>query len=170
MIFLAMDKKNRARLKALEALETGRREATTDPDPLPDSHPIREGHIRPIADLTPDARKYFDAIADFLDEKGLLEVVDVLVLTLLAKNLTLWIDLSNRITSVDDVVQTFENGTSNISGIQTAKDRIEGQVLKLSAKLGLSPMDRAKLFGAATAASQMNQNQTSGDALDKFLD
>lgn len=164
-----MDEKNRARLKALEALETGRHEAQSEPPPTSETHTIRSGEIRPIADLDPDARRYFDAIADFLDERGLLEVVDVLILTLLAKNLTLWIDLSNRISSADDIVQTFENGTSNISGIQTAKDRIEGQVLKLSAKLGLSPMDRAKLFGAATSAAQLNQNQTSGDELDRFL-
>ena len=130
----------------------GGAESTGDPqDP--------EGEIRPIADLTPEAREYFDAIADFLDAKGLLEVVDVLALTMLSKNLTLWISISNQIHGVDDVVQTFDNGSTNISGLQTAKDRIEASVLKLCGRLGLSPLDRAKLFGAATAASSANSNK-----------
>ena len=108
-------------------------------------------------------------VADFLDAKGLLEVVDVLALTMLAKNLTLWIDISNQITGPEDVIQVFENGSSNISGLQTAKDRIEASVLKLCARLGLSPLDRAKLFGAATAAASANSNKNDGDDLDQFL-
>jgi len=148
----------------------GRRQATKDEEiSTNDSHKIARGEIRPIADLTPEARAYFDAIADFLDAKGLLEVVDSLALTILAKNLTLWISISNQIEGVEDVIQTFENGSSNISGLQTAKDRIEASVLKLSSRLGLSPLDRAKLFGAATAAASANSKQSEGDDLDEFL-
>lgn len=166
-----MDQKTDERLRALEALELGRREATKDSEiSTKDAHKIARGEIRPIADLTPQARQYFDAIADFLDSKGLLEVVDSLALTMLAKNLTLWISISNQIEGVDDVIQTFENGSSNISGLQTAKDRIEASVLKLCARLGLSPLDRAKLFGAATAASSANSKRSEGDDLDQFLE
>lgn len=165
-----MDPKTDARLRALSALEAGRQEAIRDQETNPqETHQIRKGEIRPIADLTPAAREYFDAIADFLDAKGLLEVVDVLALTMLAKNLTLWIDISNQITGPEDVIQVFENGSSNISGLQTAKDRIEASVLKLCARLGLSPLDRAKLFGAATAAASANSNKNDGDDLDQFL-
>ena len=165
-----MDPKNDARLRALEALEAGRQKAVREEEQNPQkTHKIRRGEIRPIADLTPEAREYFDAIADFLDAKGLLEVVDVLALTMLSKNLTLWISISNQIHGVDDVVQTFDNGSTNISGLQTAKDRIEASVLKLCGRLGLSPLDRAKLFGAATAASSANSKQSEGDDLDQFL-
>lgn len=165
-----MDPKTDARLRALSALEAGRQEAIREEDTSPqETHQIRKGEIRPIADLTPAAREYFDAIADFLDAKGLLEVVDVLALTMLAKNLTLWIDISNQITGPEDVIQVFENGSSNISGLQTAKDRIEASVLKLCARLGLSPLDRAKLFGAATASASANSRQNDGDDLDQFL-
>jgi len=165
-----MTDKTDERIRALQALEDGRRQATKENQESPkDTHKIQRGEIRPIADLTPQAREYFDAIADFLDAKGLLEVVDSLALTMLAKNLTLWISISDQIQGVDDVIQTFENGSSNISGLQTAKDRIEASVLKLCARLGLSPLDRAKLFGAATAASATNTKQTEGDDLDQFL-
>lgn len=164
-----MKDKTSSRLRALSALETGRQQAKEEGKSSNDPHKITGGEIVPIADLSPEARQYFDAVADFLDSKGLLEIVDSLTLTMLAKNLTLWISISNRIQDVDDVVQVFENGTSNVSGLQTAKDKIEAAVLKLCSRLGLSPLDRAKLFGAATAAANANTKANEGDELDDFL-
>ena len=68
---------------------------------------------------------------------------------MLAKNVALWRDIAERITSADDLIQTFDNGSTNVSAMQSAKDKAESAILKIAARLGLSPMDRAKLFGAA---------------------
>lgn len=129
----------------------------------------RAGHVRPVVKLDAKGRAYFDAVVDYLDEKGLLETVDTLLLTMLAKTLSLWRQIVLQINTVDDLVQTFENGTSNVTGLQTAKDKAEATILKLSSKLGLSPQDRAKLFGAVNAANDARNKSAEGDELDRFL-
>lgn len=127
------------------------------------------GSVAPVCKLSHRERGYFNALVEFLDSRGLLETVDTLLLTMLAKNVSIWREISERIKGVDDLVQVFENGTSNVSGLQTAKDKSEAAILRLSAKLGLSPLDRAKLFGAASSTELAKTKSNDGDDLDKFL-
>jgi phage terminase small subunit len=54
--------------------------------------------------------------------------------------------------------------------MQSAKDKAETAILKIAARLGLSPMDRAKLFGAATQMANTKDKQNDGDDLDRFMD
>jgi len=126
--------------------------------------------VVPACKLSRRERAYFNAVVAFLDDRGLLETVDSLLLSMLAKNVALWRDIAERITSADDLVQTFENGTTNVSAMQSAKDKAETAILKIAARLGLSPLDRAKLFGAASQMENTKDNQNDGDDLDKFMD
>lgn len=96
--------------------------------------------------------------------RGFVVVVDV------GKNVALWRDIAERITSADDLIQTFDNGSTNVSAMQSAKDKAESAILKIAARLGLSPMDRAKLFGAAAQIENTKNKQNDGDDLDAFMD
>lgn len=49
--------------------------------------------------------------------------------------------------SPDDVVQVFENGTSNVSGMYTAYTKAQAAFQGLMSKWGLSPVDREKIAG-----------------------
>jgi len=108
-------------------------------------------------------------VLDYLDATGLLESVDVVTITMLAKNLSMFVMLSREIQTIDDIVQVFENGSSNVTGKMTALSKVQGEVGKLSAKLGLSPMDRARMLGAAVNAANANTKQADGDAIDGLV-
>lgn len=134
-------------------------------EPQPEAKP----KVVPACKLSRRERAYFNAVVAFLDERGLLETVDSLLLSMLAKNVALWRDIAERVSTADDLIQHFENGATNVSALQTAKDKAENAILKISARLGLSPLDRAKLFGAAAQIENTKNKQNEGDDLDKFL-
>lgn len=125
--------------------------------------------LNPIVALDDEGEKMFSMVLEHLDTTGLLEAVDVVTITMLAKNLSMFVMLSREIQTVDDIVQVFENGSSNVSGKMTALSKVQGEVFKLSAKLGLSPMDRARMLGAAVNAANANSKQADGDAIDDLL-
>lgn len=125
--------------------------------------------LNPIVALDDEGEKMFSMVLDHLDTTGLLEAVDVVTITMLAKNLSMFVMLSREIQTVEDIVQTYENGSSNVSGKMTALSKVQGEVFKLSAKLGLSPMDRARMLGAAVNAANANSKQADGDAIDDLL-
>ena len=126
--------------------------------------------VVPACKLSRRERAYFNAVVAFLDERGLLETVDSLLLSMLAKNVALWRDIAERVTTADDLIQHFENGATNVSAMQSAKDKAENAILKISARLGLSPLDRAKLFGAAAQMENTKNKKNDGDELDEFME
>lgn len=135
-----------------------------------DPHTAEKPKVVPACKLSRRERAYFNAVVSFLDERGLLETVDSLLLSMLAKNVALWRDIAERVTTADDLIQHFENGATNVSALQSAKDKAENAILKISARLGLSPMDRAKLFGAAAQIENTKNKQNEGDELDQFME
>jgi len=129
----------------------------------------KNSSLAPIVSLDPEGEKMFSMVLDYLDATGLLESVDVVTITMLAKNLSMFVMLSREIQTIDDIVQVFENGSSNVTGKMTALTKVQGEVGKLSAKLGLSPMDRARMLGAAVNAAQANSKQADGDTIDNLV-
>lgn len=125
--------------------------------------------LKPIVSLDQEGEKMFTMVLDYLHDTGLLESVDVVTITMLAKNLSMFVMLSREIQTIDDIVQVYENGSSNVSGKMTALSKVQGEVGKLSAKLGLSPMDRARMLGAAVNAANANTKQADGDAIDGLV-
>jgi len=125
--------------------------------------------LKPIVSLDHEGERMFTMVQDYLDETGLLESVDVVTITMLAKNLSMFVMLSREIQTVDDIVQVYENGSSNVSGKMTALSKVQGEVSKLSAKLGLSPMDRARMMGAAVNAAAANSKRAKGDEIDDLV-
>ena len=125
--------------------------------------------LKPIVSLDQEGEKMFTMVLDYLHDTGLLESVDVVTITMLAKNLSMFVMLSREIQTIDDIVQVYENGSSNVSGKMTALSKVQGEVAKLSAKLGLSPMDRARMLGAAVNAANANTKQADGDAIDGLV-
>jgi P27 family predicted phage terminase small subunit len=125
--------------------------------------------LKPIVSLDQEGEKMFTMVLDYLTDTGLLESVDVVTITMLAKNLSMFVMLSREIQTIDDIVQVYENGSSNVSGKMTALSKVQGEVAKLSAKLGLSPMDRARMLGAAVNAANANTKQADGDAIDGLV-
>lgn len=130
-------------------------------------HPSSE--LKPIVSLDDEGERMFSMVLDYLSDTGLLESVDVVTITMLAKNLSMFVMLSREIQTIDDIVQVYENGSSNVSGKMTALSKVQGEVGKLSAKLGLSPMDRARMLGAAVNAANANSKQADGDAIDNLV-
>lgn len=125
--------------------------------------------LKPIVSLDDEGERMFSMVLDYLSDTGLLESVDVVTITMLAKNLSMFVMLSREIQTIDDIVQVYENGSSNVSGKMTALSKVQGEVGKLSAKLGLSPMDRARMLGAAVNAANANSKQADGDAIDNLV-
>jgi P27 family predicted phage terminase small subunit len=125
--------------------------------------------LKPIVTLDDEGQSMFQMVLNYLDDTGLLESVDVVTITMLAKNLSMFIMLSREIQTIDDIVQVYENGSSNVSGKMTALSKVQGEVAKLSAKLGLSPMDRARMMGAAVNAANANSKSAEGDEIDRLM-
>lgn len=122
----------------------------------------------PIFRLDHDAERMFQIVVQYLSDRGLIESVDVITITMLAKSLALYVEVARQIHGHRDVIQEYPNGTSNVSGIFTALTKTQEQVLKLSAKLGLSPMDRARIFGAASNVTKARDKSSEGDEIDEL--
>ena len=122
--------------------------------------------MQPIFQLDEDGNRLFNIVVDYLNERGLIESVDVITITMLAKRLAIYIAVARHVHGYGDAIQVYPNGTSNVSGAFTALSKAQDQVLKLSAKLGLSPMDRTRILGAATNAQAATSKASQGDAID----
>lgn len=130
---------------------------------------LNKSELQPIFQLDKEGSRLFDMVISYLDERGLIEQVDVITCTMLAKSLAVYITMARAVQTHHDIVQEFENGSSNVSGAFTAMNKAQDQVMKLSAKLGLSPMDRARIFGAATNAGVANDKAQNGDEIDNLM-
>lgn len=125
--------------------------------------------LQPIFKLDDEGEQLFTMVVDYLSERGLIEQVDIITVSMLAKSLALYIAIARQVHGMEDVIQRYENGTSNVSGAFTALSKAQDQVLKLSAKLGLSPMDRTRILGAVANAGAANDKSAEGDAIDGLL-
>jgi len=130
---------------------------------------IGDGDMQPIFQLDGDGERLFNIVVDYLSERGLIESVDVITITMLAKSLAIYIEVARHMHGYGDAIQIYPNGTSNVSGAFTALSKAQDQVLKLSAKLGLSPMDRSRILGAASNAKAANDKSSEGDDIDELI-
>lgn len=126
-------------------------------------------NLSPIFQLDEQATLMFELVASHLEEKGLVESVDAITISMLAKNLSIYFSVAQMVNNAEDVIQTFDNGSSNVSGAFTALNKAQDQVMKLSAKLGLSPMDRTRILGAASNAMAAQQKAQDGDDIDGLM-
>jgi phage terminase small subunit len=125
--------------------------------------------LTPIFNLDADGDRLFTMVIEYLDERGLIESVDVITVTMLAKSLALYIAAARQVHGIDDMIQVYPNGTSNVSGAFTALSKAQDQVMKLSAKLGLSPMDRTRILGAVVNGGMAVDKSQEGDAIDDLM-
>ena len=153
----------------LQSMRAATSEAKEEVQKVVNNDLTKNSPLKPIVSLDQEGEKMFTMVLDYLTDTGLLESVDVVTITMLAKNLSMFVMLSREIQTIDDIVQVYENGSSNVSGKMTALSKVQGEVAKLSAKLGLSPMDRARMLGAAVNAASANQKQADGDAIDGLV-
>jgi len=124
--------------------------------------------VKPQIKLLKKEQEYFEAVAVFLDSRGLLEMVDSLTLTMLAKNACVLRQLYEGMKSTEDYFQMNPNGVKHASAEANLIKQTEDQILKLSTKLGLSPQDRAKMLGSLAAAEAVKDKKTQGDDLENF--
>jgi phage terminase small subunit len=127
-------------LKALQGTERASRKV----------EPIRKPNAvipQPVFDFTPEERKVYDALVAHLQEYELLHTIDAIGLSALTKNVVIMKWCADQLRNVDDVVQHFENGTSNVSGTYTAYTKAQTSFTSLMSKWGLSPIDREKIAG-----------------------
>ena len=137
--------------KALKAIQ-----GTTRPDRdiMPRQSTVdRSEFPEPVLKLNEAARTFYDLTIDHLNEASVLYPVDAMLLSVLAKNLDIMVEAANQINDLDDVVQEFDSGATNITGTFTAFERATKNVLTLSSKLGLSPADREKLMSFSNLKS-----------------
>ena len=100
----------------------------------------------PVIKLNENAQYFYDLTVDHLNDASVLYPVDAMLLSVLAKNIEIMVQAADEIQDLDDVVQEFDSGATNITGTFTAFERAVKNVLTLSSKLGLSPADREKLM------------------------
>jgi len=153
----------------LQQMRAATSEAKTEVEKVVTKDLSKNSPLKPIVSLDQEGEKMFTMVLDYLHDTGLLESVDVVTITMLAKNLSMFVMLSREIQTIDDIVQVYDNGSSNVSGKMTALSKVQGEVGKLSAKLGLSPMDRARMLGAAVNAANANTKQSDGDSIDNLV-
>lgn len=153
----------------LQQMRAATSEAKTEVEKVVTKDLSKNSPLKPIVSLDQEGEKMFTMVLDYLHDTGLLESVDVVTITMLAKNLSMFVMLSREIQTIDDIVQMYDNGSSNVSGKMTALSKVQGEVGKLSAKLGLSPMDRARMLGAAVNAANANTKQSDGDSIDNLV-
>lgn len=125
--------------------------------------------LKPIFTLDEEGEKLFYRVVKYLEKSDLIAEVDVITVTMLAKSLALYITCAREVHDYDDMVQVYQNGSSNVSGAFTALSKAQDQVLKLSAKLGLSPMDRTRIMGAVNNVESSKTKSAEGDAIDQLL-
>lgn len=125
--------------------------------------------LKPIFTLDEEGEKLFYRVVQYLEKSDLIAEVDVITVTMLAKSLALYITCAREVHDYDDMVQVYQNGSSNVSGAFTALSKAQDQVLKLSAKLGLSPMDRTRIMGAVNNVESSKTKSAEGDAIDQLL-
>lgn len=101
----------------------------------------------PIFDFSPEERKLYDALVTHLQDYDLLHTIDAIGLSTLTKNVVIMKWCADRLKDADDVIQVFENGTSNVSGTYTAYAKAQAAFTSLMSKWGLSPVDREKIAG-----------------------
>ena len=138
--------------KALKAIQ-----GTTRPDRdiMPRQSTVDRGEFpEPVLELNPTARTFYDLTIEHLNDASVLYPVDAMLLSVLAKNLDIMVEAANQINDLDDVVQEFDSGATNITGVFTAFERATKNVLTLSSKLGLSPADREKLMSFAASRNE----------------
>ncbi len=137
--------------KALKAIQ-GTIRPDRDITPRP-STVNRDQFPEPVIKLNERARVFYDLTIDHLNDASVLYPVDALLLSILAKNIDIMVEAANEINDLDDVVQEFDSGATNITGTFTAFERATKNVLTLSSKLGLSPADREKLMSFSNLKS-----------------
>lgn len=101
----------------------------------------------PVFDFTLEERKVYDALVTHLQDYDLLHTIDAIGLSALTKNVCILKWCADQLKDVGDVVQVFENGTSNVSGTYTAYTKAQSSFTSLMSKWGLSPVDREKIAG-----------------------
>ena len=125
--------------------------------------------LKPIFQLDEQGEELFHRVVQYLDASDLIEEVDVITVTMLAKSLALYITVAREVHDYNDMVQVYQNGSSNVSGAFTALSKAQEQVLKLSAKLGLSPMDRTRILGSAANVNTSTAKSIEGDEIDQLI-
>lgn len=128
-----------------------------------------EKDLKPIFQLDEQGEELFYRVVQYLDASDLIEEVDVITVTMLAKSLALYITVAREVHDYNDMVQVYQNGSSNVSGAFTALSKAQEQVLKLSAKLGLSPMDRTRILGSAANVNTSTAKSIEGDEIDQLI-
>ena len=101
----------------------------------------------PVFDFTAEERQLYEDLVDHLEQYNLLHKVDAVGLSLLAKNIAIMKWCADQLKGPNDVVQVFDNGTSNVSGMYTAYTKAQAAFQSLMSKWGLSPVDREKIAG-----------------------
>ena len=129
-----------AALKALQGSERPSRELTPMLKKLPEKP-------RPVFTLSDAELEIYQNLIEHLSEYQLLHTVDSIGLSVMAKNIAIMRWCADELESIDDVIQVFENGTSNVSGLYTAYTKAQQSFQSMMSKWGLSPVDREKIAG-----------------------
>ncbi len=152
-------------------------EAKVSPNPIGGKGKIRKSTshrhemklAKPMAKLSKKGELYFNAVASFLERTEVLQVVDSMMLTMLAQNIEKWSFAHEKLTELgpEAYLETNPNGLTHQSGLAQLMEKAEKSILSISTRLGLSPADRAKLWSNienARNAAEANKK----DELDNF--
>ena len=167
--------------------KTGRKETTSEAKPREDakvvpnpiggdgklrkqtSHRNEMQLVKPMGSLSRTGELYFNAVASFLERTEVLQVVDSMMLTMLAQNIEKWSYAHDKIAELgpEAYLETNPNGLTHQSGLAQMLEKAEKSILSISTRLGLSPADRAKLWSNIENARNAAQ-ANSKDELDNF--
>ena len=118
--------------------------------------------VQPIGKLSRQGELYFNAVAEFLETTETLQVVDSMLLTMLAQEVEKWAWAYEQIQAQGPqaYLETNPNGLTHQSGLAQMLETSRQAIVQLSAKLGLSPKDRATIWSTIENA----RNAAKGNA------
>ena len=118
--------------------------------------------VQPIGKLSRQGELYFNAVAEFLETTETLQVVDSMLLTMLAQEVEKWAWAYEQIQAQGPqaYLETNPNGLTHQSGLAQMLEKSRQAIVQLSAKLGLSPKDRATIWSTIENA----RNAAKGNA------
>lgn len=102
---------------------------------------LLEGYPDPVTNLNAKEREVYERLCNHLHENGALMDADAMICTMFAQSMVKYIDAAYKCRG-KGTIQTYKNGTRQISPEYTVFKEERANLLKMGVALGLSPRAR----------------------------
>jgi hypothetical protein len=108
---------------------------------------LTKNHIkirRPFLALEPRFKRLYTELCEELIAENNFESKDYLLIQQLCLNIQMFVEVNNRIESIDDCLEYYKNG-SNVSGLFTLWNKLQSNMLKIYPQVGIGFKARQRM-------------------------